>query len=55
MTDYRLILTKDIKTDPTFRQRLQILLAGLRWRGPEATVNYRHVLSLERALQNNKQ
>jgi hypothetical protein len=28
--------------------------AGLRWRGPAATVNYRPVLSSERALQNNK-
>jgi hypothetical protein len=27
---------------------------GLRWRGPAATVNYRPVLSSERALQNNK-
>jgi hypothetical protein len=25
------------------------------WRGPAATVNYRPVLSSERALQNNKQ
>jgi hypothetical protein len=29
-------------------------LAGLRWREPEVTVNYRPVLSSERALQNNK-
>jgi hypothetical protein len=29
-------------------------LAGLRWRGPAATENYRPVLSSERALQNNK-
>jgi alanine racemase len=29
-------------------------LSGLRWRGPVATVNYRPVLSLERALQKNK-
>jgi hypothetical protein len=28
--------------------------AGLRWRGPAATVNYRSVLSSERALQNDK-
>jgi hypothetical protein len=28
--------------------------AGLRLRGPAATVNYRPVLSSERALQNNK-
>jgi hypothetical protein len=28
--------------------------AGLHWRGPAATVNYRPVLSSERALQNNK-
>jgi hypothetical protein len=28
--------------------------AGLRWRGLAATVNYRPVLSSERALQNNK-
>jgi hypothetical protein len=28
--------------------------AGLLWRGPAATVNYRSVLSSERALQNNK-
>jgi hypothetical protein len=28
--------------------------AGLRWRGPAATVNYRPVFSPERALQNNK-
>jgi hypothetical protein len=28
--------------------------ARLRWRGPAATVNYRPVLSSERALQNNK-
>jgi hypothetical protein len=28
--------------------------AGLRWRGPAATVNYRPVFSLERTLQNNK-
>jgi hypothetical protein len=28
--------------------------AGLRWRGPAATVNYRPVLSSERVLQNNK-
>jgi hypothetical protein len=28
--------------------------AGLRWRGPAATVNYRPVLLSERALQNNK-
>jgi hypothetical protein len=28
--------------------------AGLRWRGPAATVNYRLVLSSERALHNNK-
>jgi hypothetical protein len=28
--------------------------AGLRWQGPVATVNYRPVLSSERALQNNK-
>jgi hypothetical protein len=28
--------------------------AGLRWRGPVATVNDRPVLSSERALQNNK-
>jgi hypothetical protein len=28
--------------------------AGLRWRGSAATVNYRPVLSSERALQNNK-
>jgi hypothetical protein len=28
--------------------------AGLRWRRPVATVNYRPVLSSERALQNNK-
>jgi hypothetical protein len=28
--------------------------AGLRWRGPAATVNYRPVLSSERALQYNK-
>jgi hypothetical protein len=27
---------------------------GLSWRGPAATVNYRPVLSSERALQNNK-
>jgi hypothetical protein len=45
LTDYRLILTKDLqKTDPTSRQRGQIL-AGMRWRGPAATVNYRPVLS----------
>jgi hypothetical protein len=30
------------------------ILAGLRWRGPAATVNYRPILSSERALQNNK-
>jgi hypothetical protein len=53
ITDYRLILTKDTKTDPTSRQRGQTL-ARLRWRGPAATVNYRLVLSSERALQNNK-
>jgi hypothetical protein len=28
--------------------------AGLRWRGSEATVNFRTVLASERALQNNK-
>jgi hypothetical protein len=28
--------------------------AGLRWRGPAATVNYRPVFSSETALQNNK-
>jgi hypothetical protein len=28
--------------------------AGLRWRGPVVTVNYRPILSSERALQNNK-
>jgi hypothetical protein len=55
LTDYRLILTKDWqKTDPNSRQRGQTL-AGLRWPGPAATVNYRPILSSERALQNNKQ
>jgi hypothetical protein len=29
--------------------------AGLRWRGPAATVNYTLVLSSEKALQNNPQ
>jgi hypothetical protein len=42
------------KTGPTSRQKRQTL-AGLRWRGPAATGNYRPVLSSERALQNNKQ
>jgi hypothetical protein len=28
--------------------------AGLRWRGPTLTINFRPVLSSERALQNNK-
>jgi hypothetical protein len=28
--------------------------AWLRWRGPAATVHYRHALSSERALQNRK-
>jgi hypothetical protein len=37
------------KTDPTSRQRGQTL-AGLRWRRLAATVNYRPVLSSERAL-----
>jgi hypothetical protein len=54
LIDYRLILTKDTKEKPTSRQRGQTL-AGLRWRGPAATVNYRPVLSSEMALQNNKQ
>jgi hypothetical protein len=40
---YRLILT----VDTTSRQRGHTL-AGLRWRGPAATVNYRPVLSSER-------
>jgi hypothetical protein len=53
LTDYRLILTNDTKTNPTSRQR-ERTLAGLRWRGPAATLNYRPVLSSERALQNNK-
>jgi hypothetical protein len=39
---------------PTSRQRGQTL-AWLRWRGPATTVNYRPVLSSERALQHNKQ
>jgi hypothetical protein len=30
------------------------MVAGLPWGGPAATVNYRPVLSSERALQNNK-
>jgi hypothetical protein len=37
----------------TSRQRGQTR-AGLRWRGPAATVNYKTVLSSERVLQNNK-
>jgi hypothetical protein len=44
---------KTQKTDPACRQRGQTI-AGLRWRGPAVTVNYRPVLSSERALQNNK-
>jgi hypothetical protein len=44
---------KTQKTDPTSRQRGQNL-AGLRWRGPVAIINYRPVLSSERAIQNNK-
>jgi hypothetical protein len=31
------------------------MLAGLCWRGPAATVNYRPILSSERVLQNNKE
>jgi hypothetical protein len=49
LTGYRLILTKDTK------DRLDLSLVGLRWRGPAATVNYRPVFSSERALQNNNQ
>jgi hypothetical protein len=30
------------------------IIAGLRWQEPAATVNYRPVLSSERALQNKK-
>jgi hypothetical protein len=37
-------------TDPTSRQRGQTL-EGLRWLGPATAVNYRLVLSAERALQ----
>jgi hypothetical protein len=36
------------------RQYMVLGLAELRWRGPAATVNYRPVLSSERALHNNK-
>jgi hypothetical protein len=48
-----ILAQKTQKTDMTSRQKEQTL-AGLRWRGPAATVNYRPVLSSERALQNNK-
>jgi hypothetical protein len=47
------ILMWSQKTDPTSRERGQTL-AGLCFRGPAATVNYRPVLSSERTLQNNK-
>jgi hypothetical protein len=49
-TDYRLILTKD-RPDLS-SERVDI--SWLSWRGPAATVNYKPVLSSERALQNNK-
>jgi hypothetical protein len=51
MTHYILILTKDCKkTGSTSRQREQTL-AWLRWWGLAGAVNYRPVLSSERALQ----
>jgi hypothetical protein len=53
LADYRLILTKDTKDRPDFRQRGQTL-SELHWRGPAATANYRPVLSDERTLQNTK-
>jgi hypothetical protein len=40
--------------DLAFQVRGTQTRAGLRWQGPAATVNYRPVLSSERALQNNK-
>jgi hypothetical protein len=50
------ILSRNTKND--FNDSLEILprqiRAGLRWRGPAATVNYTPVLSSERVLQNNK-
>jgi hypothetical protein len=53
LTDYRLIQGKDIKDKPILSSE-RATLAGLRWRGSAATVNYRPVLSSERALQNIK-
>jgi hypothetical protein len=47
------LLLYEVSIVPTSRQRGQAL-AGLRWRGPAATVNYRPVLLSERVLQNNK-
>jgi hypothetical protein len=52
----RLIVGRNVTltlTNPTCRQRRQTL-GALRWRGPAATLNYRPVLTSERALQNNK-
>jgi hypothetical protein len=47
------MLCRTQKTNSTSRQRGQTL-AGLCWRGPAATVNYRPALSSEMALQSNK-
>jgi hypothetical protein len=50
LTDYRLILTKD-RPDLSSERADR---SGLLGREPEATVNYRPVLSPERVLQINK-
>jgi hypothetical protein len=50
MTDYRLILTKDRPDLSSERADPSVTALAI----PVATINYRPVLSSERALQNNK-
>jgi hypothetical protein len=53
LTDYRLIRTKDTKDRPDLSSE-RTDPSGTVLARPAATVNYRLVLSSERALQNNK-
>jgi hypothetical protein len=53
LTDYRLILTRDTKDRPDLSSE-RADSSGTALVRPAATVNYRPVLSSERALQNNK-